>query len=81
MPGWDDDELPTEQYLESVELSRELREISHKMRKEYKQKHVQMILRTTVCFKDIGKFYIGNQEEKSLYGDNYSGNHVAIFEC
>ena len=50
------------------------------MRKELNAKQLQMMLRTTVCFKDIGKFYIPDQK-KPVYGDDYSGNHIAIFEC
>ena len=38
------------------------------------------MLRTTICFKDIGKFHIPG-EKRPVYGDDYSGNHVAIFEC
>ena len=30
-----------------------------------------------VCFNDIGLF----NGEGRLYGDNYSGNHIAVFEC
>lgn len=36
-----------------------------------------MHLRSTVCFRDIGKF----TGPSNLYGKNYSGNHLAIFEC
>lgn len=39
-----------------------------------------MLLRTTILFKDIGKFHIPNDKRK-LYGEDYSGNHIAIFEC
>jgi hypothetical protein len=38
---------------------------------------MQMLLRTTICFKNIGKF----DGKSDLYGDKYSGNHIAIFEC
>jgi len=38
-----------------------------------------MLLRTIICFKDIGLFSGKNQY--NVYGDEYSGNHVAIFEC
>lgn len=41
----------------------------------------QMHLRTTVLFKDIGMFTANNMDKKKLYGDSYSGNHIAIFEC
>ena len=38
-----------------------------------------MHLRTTILFKDIGKFTA--KDGSNLYGDSYSGNHIAIFEC
>ena len=41
---------------------------------------LQMLLRTTVCFKDIGKFAVQGQG-RPVYGEEYSGNHIAIFEC
>jgi hypothetical protein len=40
---------------------------------------MRMLLRVTICFKDIGIFT--SKSEHSLYGDEYSGNHIAIFEC
>ena len=72
--------MPTEEYLESVELMRELREIPLRMRKRMNGLALQMLLRTTVCFKDIGKFAVQGQG-RPVYGDEYSGNHIAIFEC
>ena len=72
--------MPTEEYLESVELMRELREIPLRMRKRMNGLALQMLLRTTVCFKDVGKFAIKGQA-RPPYGDDYSGNHIAIFEC
>ena len=78
--GWNDEEVPTEEYIKTVDLDRELREIPHRMRKRLMAERIQMILRTTICFKDIGKF-TDNSKDKSLYGNHYSGNHVAIFEC
>ena len=47
------------------------------MRKEMNDLTMRMFLRTTICFKDIGAF----SANEKLYGDNYSGNHIAIFEC
>ena len=38
-----------------------------------------MHLRSTICFKDIGLFK--SDKKSNLYGDSYSGNHIAIFEC
>ena len=40
---------------------------------------MRMFLRTTVCFKDVGVFR--GKDKERMYGPNYSGNHVAIFEC
>jgi hypothetical protein len=41
-----------------------------------------MILRATICFKDIGLFTSSSLANKSsIYGENYTGNHIAIFEC
>ena len=40
---------------------------------------MRMFLRTTVCFKDIGVFH--GKDQAKLYGPDYTGNHVAIFEC
>lgn len=47
-----------------------------KLRKEMIDRSLMMHLRTTVCLKDIGLFSAANK----VYGDSYSGNHVAIFE-
>ena len=63
-----------------MELDRQLREIPYKLRKQFHAKQLQMLLRTTICFKDIGKFHVPG-EKKRLYGEDYSGNHIAIFEC
>lgn len=38
---------------------------------------MRMLLRVTINFKDIGRF-TGKDE---LYGSDYTGNHIAIFEC
>ena len=38
-----------------------------------------MFLRTTICFKDIGRFE--GKDKSLLYSDDYTGNHIAIFEC
>lgn len=40
---------------------------------------MRMFLRTTVCFKNIGKF--SGKDMTKFYGPSYSGNHIAIFEC
>ena len=38
---------------------------------------MRMLLRVTINFKDIGKF----TGRDNLYGEEYTGNHIAIFEC
>jgi len=40
---------------------------------------MRMLLRVTISFKDIGLFKA--KDSTHTYGDNYSGNHIAIFEC
>jgi hypothetical protein len=40
---------------------------------------MRMFLRVTICFKNIGKFE--TKDSNHSYGDNYTGNHIAIFEC
>lgn len=40
---------------------------------------MRMLLRVTICFKNIGVFE--SKDKNHNYGDNYSGNHIAIFEC
>ena len=40
---------------------------------------MQMFLRTTICFKDIGKFE--GKDKSLIYSKDYTGNHIAIFEC
>jgi hypothetical protein len=56
-----------------------VREITYKLRKEMNDKTMQMFLRTTICFKDIGRFE--GKDKSLLYSDEYTGNHIAIFEC
>jgi len=56
-----------------------IREITSKLRKEMNDKTMQMFLRTTICFKDIGRFE--GKDKSLLYSDEYTGNHIAIFEC
>lgn len=40
------------------------------------EKGLKMHLRTMICLRDIGLF----DGEGRLYGDNYSGNHIVVFE-
>jgi hypothetical protein len=40
---------------------------------------MRMFLRTTVMFKNIGVFK--GKDQSKLYNKDYSGNHIAIFEC
>lgn len=40
---------------------------------------MRMLLRVTICFKDIGLFK--TKDRNHSYGENYTGNHIAIFEC
>ena len=80
MEGWNDEEVPTEEFIKAVDIDRDVREIASRMRKEQRSNQMQMILRTTICFKDFGKFS-DPRTKKLVYGDRYSGNHVAIFEC
>lgn len=60
-------------------LEQEVRDITAELRKEMNDLTMRMFLRTTVCFKNIGLFT--GKDKAKMYGDNYSGNHVAIFEC
>ena len=46
------------------------------MRKEMFEKGLKMHLRTMICLRDIGLF----DGEGRLYGDNYSGIHIVVFE-
>ena len=56
-----------------------MRDIIMKMKKEMMHSNMKMLLRITLCFKDIGLFEANDKQ--LLYGNNYSGNHIAIFEC
>jgi len=40
---------------------------------------MRMFLRTTVLFKNIGIFK--GKDQSKMFSKDYSGNHVAIFEC
>ena len=49
------------------------------MRKEINDQTMRMHMRTTINFKDIGLFK--QNKGGNPYGESYSGNHIAIFEC
>lgn len=55
-----------------------MQDIVNRLRKEMNDYSMRMFLRTTICFKDIGLF---SANDKNIYGENYTGNHIAIFEC
>lgn len=69
--------LPPKEITEYVNLQREVREVCQSMRKTMFEQGLKMHLRAMVCFHDIGLF----NGEGRLYGENYSGNHIAVFEC
>lgn len=69
--------LPQDEMFEKVELERETREITFKLRKQMNDLTMRMFLRTTVCFRHLGVF----EGKDPLYSADYSGNHIAIFEC
>jgi len=56
-----------------------MRDITFKLRKEMNDLTMRMLLRTTICFKNVGQFE--SKDRTKLYGNEYSGNHIAIFEC
>lgn len=69
--------LPTETDIEKIKLEQGMRDITFKLRKQMNDLTMRMLLRVTINFKDIGKF----TGRDALYGDEYTGNHIAIFEC
>jgi hypothetical protein len=56
-----------------------MRDLTFLLRKEMNDLTMRMLLRVTICFKNIGVFE--SKDKNHNYGDNYSGNHIAIFEC
>ena len=72
-------QLPTAEEFEYAELQHKIREVSNQLRKQMNDLTMRMFLRTTVCFKNIGQFT--GKDQTKFYGPNYSGNHIAIFEC
>lgn len=71
--------MPDDEYFEIEDLEQSIRDKTLALRKRMNQLAMRMFLRTTICFKNIGLF--SAEGESSLYGNSYSGNHVAIFEC
>ena len=69
----------TDEMFEKRQLEHDTREITNKIRKKMNDLTMRMFIRTTICFKDIGTFQ--GKDMSKLYGDKYSGNHIAIFEC
>ena len=67
---------PTQELIQLIREQTSVRDVISKLRKEMNDVQLRMHLRTTICLKDIGLFSGGNK----IYGDAYSGNHVAIFE-
>ena len=61
------------------DLEQKLRDECSLLRKQMNDLTMRMFLRTTICFKDLGKFE--QADGKNMYGDKYTGNHIAIFEC
>jgi hypothetical protein len=70
-------QLPTETDIEKIKLEQGMRDVTFKLRKQMNDLTMRMLLRVTINFKDIGKF----TGRDALYGDEYTGNHIAIFEC
>lgn len=77
--GKGDNFVPDEDYFEIQDLEQAIRDKTLQLRKRMNDLSMRMFLRTTICFKNFGVFEAEGM--KSLYGDKYSGNHVAIFEC
>lgn len=69
--------LPPKEIAEYLNVQREVREVCLNMRKTKFERGLRMHLRAMVCFQDIGLF----DGEGRLYGENYSGSHIAVFEC
>ena len=65
--------------FEKIDLEQNVRDVTYKLRKEMNDLTMRMLLRVTISFKDIGLFKA--KDSTHTYGDNYSGNHIAIFEC
>jgi hypothetical protein len=54
-----------------------MRDVTFKLRKQMNDLTMRMLLRVTINFKDIGLF----KAKDGLYGEDYTGNHIGIFEC
>lgn len=71
--------IPYDEEFEELDLNFDIKDIAMAMRKKMGDNDNRMILRVSVCFKDIGQFT--GKTKDFIYGPNYSGNHLAIFEC
>jgi len=75
-----DEQLETlNENIKVVEMQRTLREVPRKMKKEMMASSMRMHLKVIICFKNIGLFTM--PMGKKPYGPEYSGNHIAAFEC
>ena len=66
-----------EELLERQEVETNIRSLIYKLRKEMNDISMRMFLRTTVCFKNISL----SSSSEQLHGPEFTGNHIAIFEC
>ena len=71
--------MPTDEEFERRELEQQTRDITYQLRKEMNDLGSRMFLRTTMCFMNVGLF--GGKDATKMYGNEYTGNHIAIFEC
>jgi hypothetical protein len=58
----------------------EFRDMYFRQRKEFNQRSLSMVLRSTFLVSNYGKLESVSGPE-SLYDPTYSGNHIVIFEC
>uniref|UniRef100_A0A7S3FVJ1 Uncharacterized protein n=1 Tax=Strombidium rassoulzadegani TaxID=1082188 RepID=A0A7S3FVJ1_9SPIT len=61
------------------DLEEHIREVNERVRKEMNDYQLRMFLRATVLFKREGVFE--SRDSVDVYGEDYTGNHIAIFEC
>ena len=65
--------------IREIEMQSKMREVTTKMKKEMIELNMRMLLRVVIIFKNIGIFE--GVDKSQLYGKDYTGNHIAIFEC
>jgi hypothetical protein len=56
-----------------------MNDLFYKMRKDMSLRSLEMFIRVTVQLKDLSK--LEGNGPTPLYEPNYTGNHIAIFEC